>query len=210
MIKLRSSAKYRQEKQSTFCRGRSIAMELLEKQGQHISRREESKTPIRSVVLTSQMSPAAVNQVLSQVEALPKHVRPNVYVLNEMKKLTNTPQVGDEEVVCEVGIPAEDDILGKIGNNRVHYILVLDGIQDPINVGLLVRSALFLGWEGVIAVNGHASFFNDKVIRASMGGKSVYSAQWMTVCKYKQLLLHTLCSRFSYTPTNVRTHRCTS
>ena len=48
-------------------------------------------------------------------------------------------------------------------------VLVLDGLQDPGNVGTVVRTALGLGAAGVLALPGTAEFTNPKALRASMG-----------------------------------------
>jgi RNA methyltransferase, TrmH family len=48
-------------------------------------------------------------------------------------------------------------------------ILVLDGVQDPGNVGTMLRTALGLGATGVVALKGTADLTNPKVIRAGMG-----------------------------------------
>jgi RNA methyltransferase, TrmH family len=48
-------------------------------------------------------------------------------------------------------------------------ILVLKGIQDPGNVGTIIRSAEAFGSAGVILAEGTVSPFNSKVIRASAG-----------------------------------------
>lgn len=48
-------------------------------------------------------------------------------------------------------------------------ILVLDRIQDPGNLGTLLRSALALGWDGVLFTPGTVDPFNDKALRASKG-----------------------------------------
>ena len=49
-------------------------------------------------------------------------------------------------------------------------VLVLDGVQDPGNVGTMLRTAWGLGAAGVIALPGTAELTNPKVLRASMGG----------------------------------------
>ena len=68
-----------------------------------------------------------------------------------------------EGVFAEVDLPVPQSVEGK------NYILILDQIQDPGNLGTLLRTALALGWEGVIATPGTVDFFNDKALRASQG-----------------------------------------
>jgi TrmH family RNA methyltransferase len=48
-------------------------------------------------------------------------------------------------------------------------ILVLDAVQDPGNVGTMLRTALALGAAGVVALKGTAELTNPKVLRGSMG-----------------------------------------
>ena len=47
--------------------------------------------------------------------------------------------------------------------------LVLDGVQDPGNVGTIWRSADALGADGLLLVNGCADPYSPKVVRATMG-----------------------------------------
>jgi len=49
-------------------------------------------------------------------------------------------------------------------------VLVLDGVQDPGNVGTLVRSAEAFGFGEVVIGPGTADPYAPKVVRASMGG----------------------------------------
>ena len=47
--------------------------------------------------------------------------------------------------------------------------LILDGLQDPGNVGTVWRTADALGADGLILVNGCADPWNPKTVRATMG-----------------------------------------
>ena len=49
-------------------------------------------------------------------------------------------------------------------------VLVLDGVQDPGNVGTMVRTAFALGGAGILALPGTAELTNPKTLRATMGG----------------------------------------
>lgn len=48
-------------------------------------------------------------------------------------------------------------------------LLVLDGVQDPGNVGTMFRTALGLGAAGAVALKGTVDLTNPKVLRAAMG-----------------------------------------
>lgn len=48
-------------------------------------------------------------------------------------------------------------------------VLVLDGVQDPGNVGTLLRTAFSLGAPGAIVLPGTAATASPKVMRAAMG-----------------------------------------
>ncbi len=48
-------------------------------------------------------------------------------------------------------------------------VLVLDGVQDPGNVGTMLRTAWGLGAAGVLVLPGTAEVTNPKTLRATMG-----------------------------------------
>lgn len=48
-------------------------------------------------------------------------------------------------------------------------LLVLDAVQDPGNVGTMVRTAAAFGAAGVVALPGTVDLWNPKVVRSAMG-----------------------------------------
>ena len=60
-------------------------------------------------------------------------------------------------------------VLDEIPTPSGAVLLVLDAVQDPGNVGTMLRTALALGAAGVVALKGTAELTNPKVLRGSMG-----------------------------------------
>ena len=48
-------------------------------------------------------------------------------------------------------------------------LLILDRLQDPGNIGTLIRTADALGAAAIICLNGTADVFSPKVVRSAMG-----------------------------------------
>ena len=66
-------------------------------------------------------------------------------------------------IACAAAIPDEaDELHGEL-------IVALDGVQDPGNVGTIVRTADAAGFEGVILGSGCADLYSAKALRATMG-----------------------------------------
>ncbi len=60
-----------------------------------------------------------------------------------------------------------EDVMGAAGTAAL--ILVAAGLQDPGNLGTLVRSAEAFGATGVLTTPGTVSAWNQKALRASVG-----------------------------------------
>ncbi|MCA1296418.1 RNA methyltransferase [Paenibacillus sp. alder61] len=58
-----------------------------------------------------------------------------------------------------------EPLLGQAGG----LVVVLDGVQDPGNVGTIIRTADAVGADGVIVGAGCADIYGPKVLRATMG-----------------------------------------
>ncbi len=100
---------------------------------------------------------------------------------------TITPQ-GIMAVIGKIPLTL-DDFLSKIGHYEMKipterlsasersfehrralpHLLLLDQVQDPGNVGTMIRTAEAAGFAGVILGEGTADLYNDKTIRATQG-----------------------------------------
>ncbi len=86
----------------------------------------------------------------------------NKYIVNQeiINKLSNLKNVN----VNSIGISKY--IKGKeiVGN-----VLILDDIQDPGNLGTIIRSAIAFNFNNIVVSNNTVDLYNDKVIRATEG-----------------------------------------
>ncbi|OTA95099.1 hypothetical protein M434DRAFT_394154 [Hypoxylon sp. CO27-5] len=57
--------------------------------------------------------------------------------------------------------------------NRKPFVLLLDGIQDPGNLGAILRSAAFLGVNAVGITKGHSATLTSVALKASAGASEV-------------------------------------
>ncbi|RKQ37960.1 TrmH family RNA methyltransferase [Oceanobacillus halophilus] len=57
----------------------------------------------------------------------------------------------------------------RFNNLDGDYILLIDAIQDPGNLGTIIRTADAAGFDGIILGDGTVDLYNDKVIRATQG-----------------------------------------
>lgn len=76
-----------------------------------------------------------------------------------MKKITNTNTLVSEIGLCKM--------LDK--KELSNKLLLLDAVQDPGNMGALMRSAKAFGFDTIILGDGCVDIYNDKVIRSSQG-----------------------------------------
>jgi len=84
------------------------------------------------------------------------------FSLLEKTAFTETPQ--GILAVCNFRSDTIEDLLSQ---NR--DLLVVDQVQDPGNLGTLIRSADVFGFSGVVCIKGSVDPTNEKVIRSSMG-----------------------------------------
>ena len=76
-----------------------------------------------------------------------------------MKKISNQASISENAAVVRF-IP-EDKISGNV--------IILDGIQDPGNLGTIIRSCIAFNFTNIILSDTSVDLYNPKVIRATEG-----------------------------------------
>lgn len=81
-----------------------------------------------------------------------------------IKELTDT--VTPQGIIAEVSIPVSNSAELLESGKKLLY---LDRIQDPGNLGTIIRSAHAFSFDGIIMGKGTADPYSDKVLRSTMG-----------------------------------------
>ncbi|TNN21345.1 rRNA methyltransferase 3B [Schistosoma japonicum] len=107
-------------------------------------------------------------KVLQQVGDLSNVL--NVYyvkhrIMSQLSSLKSPPGV-----IAVFELPQPNHFQGKSTKYHLPVTLILDRINDPGNVGSLIRSAASFGLNSILVTKGSVNIWNDKVLRAGMSG----------------------------------------
>jgi TrmH family RNA methyltransferase len=102
---------------------------------------------------------------------------------NELKKISSLSTPNEVLAVCE--IPHYKLNLKELGTK---LSLVLDTIQDPGNLGTIIRIADWFGIENIICSNETVEVYNPKVIQATMGSIARVKVHYTDLFKFLQEL----------------------
>ena len=102
---------------------------------------------------------AKVKNIVKEVISIEGYDTDYLVTKEIMQKISGQQSISKKIGVCEF-LPQK-----KIEGNT----LVLDCLQDPGNLGTLIRSAVAFGFKNILLSNDSVDLYNEKVIRASEG-----------------------------------------
>lgn len=150
-IKLRKSAKARREQGAFIAEGLRVCIDAM-----------LSKATIETLFVTEK----AVEKHKSEFEKLSDYAEKTILITPELFALisdTDTPQ-GFLSVIKILDKTSQFDTIKNSGR-----LLGLDNLQDPNNLGTILRSAEALGLSGVVLSKDCCDIYSPKVVRGSMG-----------------------------------------
>lgn len=112
-----------------------------------------------------------IEEWLSQREAIQLYVEEGKDPILEKNTIFLKPHLCDKisSLKTQDGYFAEVEVPRYENLNTLSTLLVIDQLQNPGNLGTLIRSALAFDFEGIYIVNHSVDPFSPKVIRSSMG-----------------------------------------
>lgn len=124
-----------------------------------------SKLPVRGILLARSVATASGTSALREL-ADTRKIPCGIVSDTEFASAasTDTPQ----GVLAIAQIP--ECQLAALGPADLERTLVLDALQDPGNVGTLIRTAAAFGVRTVVALPGTVEPWNAKAVRAAAGG----------------------------------------
>ncbi len=107
---------------------------------------------------------------IKKIYAVKNWIETNNY-LNDVTEVNETElkRISNFETPNKVVAVLEKKKLPQIPDAKNKLTLVLDGIQDPGNLGTIIRTADWFGIENIIASTDTADVFNTKVVQSTMG-----------------------------------------
>jgi RNA methyltransferase, TrmH family len=106
--------------------------------------------------------------VMPKLAKLPQKIKLNQITSADLEKISilSTPQ----NILALVELPDNDDI--EMLSLKGQFTLALDGVQDPGNLGTIIRTADWFGLKQIICSDDCVEAYNPKVVQATMGSLS--------------------------------------
>ncbi len=157
----KNSKKNETEEFNDQIEGRNSVLELL-----------ESGKDINKIYITKGEKHGSITKIIAQARE-----RKIVTVEVEREKINQMAQTENAQGVIAIVPPFDycevEDILNEAKSKKEKaFILILDGIEDPHNLGSIIRTAETAGVHGIIIPKRRAAAVNSTVVKTSAGATS--------------------------------------
>ncbi len=76
----------------------------------------------------------------------------------------------------------------SIDLNQAKRLFILDGLQDPGNIGTIIRTSLAFGFDGVILSDDSVDLYHDKLLRSCQGANFYLPIIQTNIYDYIQMI----------------------
>lgn len=149
-VKLRTSSKYREEQAAVLLVSAGVLAEVAQASAETLRLR---------VLMLAEGASAPPGMVADRVLVASRDVLRKVAGVESADGLTAVAELAAPRLAQPAAAQAR----------AAQRVLVLDGVQDPGNLGTLLRSALAFGFDACLLLPGCCDPFNGKALAASRG-----------------------------------------
>ena len=160
-IRSLTQQKFRNEYKVFIAEGEKIALEWL-----------ESNEQIQMIIATQEW----VNQYHSVIA---RHGETELHIVKDTELATLSALQTPNRVMLIIPIPDQPNIQVK---NEWH--IALDNIQDPGNMGTIIRIADWFGINNIVCSPDCVDIYNPKVVQSAMGGHLRVSIYYADLCTF--------------------------
>ena len=146
------------------------------------------KNALREALLAGRVNKLYVTSIDSYSEwvNLAKKNNVNVYKVNEAEIINligkGKPHQGIVGEIKEYNYSSLDDIINYKNDCKYPLIIMLDGLEDPHNLGAILRTADAVSANGIIIPKNRSVSLNDTVAKVSTG-----AIEYVKVCQVANL-----------------------
>ncbi|MCU0322360.1 MAG: RNA methyltransferase [Chitinophagaceae bacterium] len=120
--------------------------------------------------------PKLLEELLSSNYVIHKIYATQSWLNTQMNQLNTITEISDEELGRMSSLQSPNQVLAIVQQkpNILPKVegkmnLLLDGIQDPGNLGTIIRIADWFGIENILCTDDTAELYNNKVVQSTMG-----------------------------------------
>ena len=157
--------KKHKKKTASFSKKSSPLLDVVYGKNPCVELLNSAKRPAKIIYLSKTFYHNSKNQDLIQkIKTVPADLQ-----ICDVEKLDHLCQGQVHQGIAIKTVPINFSILSEFKNKEKDLVLVLDQIQDPQNMGTLIRSAHALGVQKIIFTKNHAVPLTAHVCKASSG-----------------------------------------
>ena len=142
----------------------------------------KTKIDIETLYISKNMKQENIKDILDKVKN--RSIKIKYVYSNDIENICNTK--AHQGIVAKISnyrYYKFQEFINKLKKEKLPILLILDGIQDPQNLGAIFRSAECMGIKNIVVPQKRSSNITDAVWKSSMGALA-----YLNICRTNNLV----------------------